>query len=43
MKFGYYVMSEDISFEGDTDYFGSCDDINYRKMTLVAYTFIRSH
>jgi putative methyltransferase (TIGR04325 family) len=43
MKFGYYVVSEDFSFEGDTDYFGSCDDINYRKMTVVAYTFIRSH
>ena len=43
MKFGYYVVSEDFSFERDTDYFGSCDDINYRKMTLVAYTFIRSH
>ena len=43
MKFGYYVVYEDFSFEGDTDYFGSCDDINYRKMTLVAYTFIRSH
>ena len=43
MKFGYYVVSEDFSFEGDTDYFGSCDDINYRKMTLVAYTFVRFH
>jgi putative methyltransferase (TIGR04325 family) len=43
MKFGYYVVYEDFAFEGDTDYFGSCDDINYRKMTLVAYTFIRSH
>ena len=21
----------------------SCDDINYRKMTLVAYIFVRSH
>lgn len=43
MKFGYYVAFEDFSFEGNTDFSGSCDDINYRKMSMVAYTFIRSH
>ena len=43
VKFGYHVVFKDFSFEGDTDYFGSCDDINYRKMTLVAYRFVRSH
>ena len=43
MKFDYSLVSEDFSFEGDIDYFGSCDDNNYRKMTLIAYTFILSH
>ena len=31
-----------VSYEG-TDFSGSCDDINYRKISMVAYTFIRSH
>jgi hypothetical protein len=38
---GYEVICEDYNFTGDTDYFANCDEPNYKKMTLVAYVFVR--
>lgn len=38
---GYNTILEDFNFEGDTKYFKTCNDKNYKKMTSMAYIFIR--
>lgn len=38
---GYEVFSEYYENLRDTNYFGKCDDLKYRNITLCAYVFVR--